>query len=236
MRLLTFVPFFILCSIGIANESLPWIPGNHDGREPEFIASFLPENPIILEAGGHYGEDTERLSLKWPKGLIYTFEPNPEAYTRLEAIGKYYNNIKTFPFGIFSHTGYYTFNLNPLTDGSSSLFNDNKVPGVTWYQDTPITVFCKNLDEWAEENGVTHIDYMWLDMEGAEYLTLLHAPKILDTVSVISTEVNFREFRKGMAQFSDIAPFLISKGFTLYKIWGNLDWQGTAIFIRNPSD
>jgi len=81
------------------------------------------------------------------------------------------------------------------------------------------------------ENHITHIDYMWLDMEGAELIALKSSSRILSTVKVISTEVNFKEYRKGMALFEEFNSFLLNSGFILHKIWGTYG-QATAIYIR----
>ncbi len=211
---------------------MPWAYQAKHGDELDLVSIFLPKNPIILEAGGHYGEDTVIMAKKWPHGTILSFEPNPYAFKQLRNVTKEFPNIRIYPLGLFSKTGAYTFNVNTITDGSSSLFDDNHMPEVTWYNDTQIRVHCVNLDEWASRHKIKRIDYMWLDMEGAEFEVLAAAPKILGTVRAISTEVNFREFRKNMAQFEQIRTLLESQGFTLYKIWGIPDWQGTAVFIR----
>lgn len=236
--------FFLICflffSVKIvanaqSSEDLPWAAEGIHGSELALVFPFLSENPNILEAGAHYGEDTVILSRKWPKGTVYAFEPCPHSFQMLKSSTQDFKNVKIFPFGLFSTTGRVKFNINVITDGSSSLFSDNHIPGVTWYRDSPTLIYCMNLDEWAASEDVDHIDYMWLDMEGAELAMLTAAPKILNTVRAISTEVNFREFRKGMAQFADMRAFLERNGFTLYKIWGVRDWQGTAVFIRDKN-
>ena len=33
-----------------------------------YIAQFLPQNPIIIEAGAHRGTDTIAMSRHWPQG------------------------------------------------------------------------------------------------------------------------------------------------------------------------
>lgn len=207
---------------------------NAHGKELDFVYPLLPENPIILEAGAHYGEDTIILSTRWPKGTIYAFEPNPKAFEKLKKAVKDYSNINIFPFGLYSKTGDYPLWVPPENDGTASLLKDNELPESTaWYHgEKPITIFCMNLDQWASQEGVDRIDYMWLDMEGTELQMLNSAPKILKTVKVISTEVNFREFRKGMCQFSEVSAFLEKNGFKLSKLMGTPDWQATALFIK----
>jgi FkbM family methyltransferase len=210
---------------------LPWLPGGHDGVELDIVSKFISDNPVILEAGAHYGEDTIKMISKWPRAKIYAFEPCPDSFKKLKLQVKNCPQIKIYSFGLFDKTGNYTFYVNALNDGSSSLLEDSHKTS-TVYKDTPITIMCKNLDEWAQEEKVSAIDYMWLDMEGAEYYVLSAAPKILSTVKVISCELNFQEFRTGMTQFETLKSFLEAQGFVLYKIWGSSSVQATGIFVK----
>jgi len=225
-------PFFAVCFfpfLASALEHLPWIPGCH-GTELEIVHPFLPEAPLILEAGAHYGEDTLGFLRIWPDAEVFAFEPYAEYFFQLEKAVSTAPSVHAYPFGLYSETGFYEFHVSAKWDGASSLFESNSE--AIDYADEKTTVLCKNLDEWAEEEGVERIDYMWLDMEGAELEMLRAAPRILSRVTAISTEVNFQKFRKGTAQFQEMLDFLESAGFTLFKIWGSPDWQATAVFIR----
>lgn len=220
-----------------AIDDLPWVKDGHPGLELEIVRPFLPEDPVILEAGGHYGEDTVVMAKKWPSSTIYTFEPCPTYYSRLEQTVASFPNIHSFPFGLYSKTGEHVFHVSRNWDGASSVLEDNYLP-VTIYDDYQIMVYLKNLDEWAKETHIDHIDYMWLDMEGAELAVLKSSPEILKNVRAISLELNYREFRKGMPHFQEVKDFLCGQGFTLYKIWGLQGgepgtWQSTGVFIRS---
>lgn len=232
--------FLFLCSLAIQSsyvacelDDMRWDSDRKHGDELQIVLPFLPENPVILEAGAHYGEDTVILSNLWKNGFIYAFEPCWSSFLILQEKTKDLSNVKIFSVALFSESGFFPFNVNLASDGSSSLLDDNHMPEVTHYQDSPTMVYCINLDEWAEIHGVNCIDYMWLDMEGVEWHVLSEAPKILQTVKAISTEINFREFRTGMSMFSDLRQLLENSGFTLYKTWGTPNWQGTAVFIRS---
>jgi len=216
---------FSVCAL----EDLPWTTGTH-GSELEIVRPFLPEDPVILEAGAHYGEDTLAFIHHWPGATVYAFEPYCEYFFQLQKAVSKEPGIEIFPYGLYSKTGFYDFHVSATWDGASSLFASSEGP--VEYFDMMTTVLCKKLDEWAEEEQVDRIDYMWLDMEGAELEMFKGAPQILQTVRAISTEVNFRQFRKGMAQFPEMKDYLEKAGFTLFKIWGSPDWQATAVFIR----
>lgn len=195
------------------------------------LSPFLPENPRILEAGAHSGEDTVLLGGYWPKGHIFAFEPVEKFYNNLlENLRKHkISNVSSFPIGLFSTSGERTFYYSQNCGGASSFLPDH---GVVEYNDMTLTLPCKNLDEWANEHGVDSIDFMWLDMEGGEYYMLSTAPKILSTTRVILSEINFREFRTGSTQYETLKTFLEEQGFVLHMIWGSPYWQATGLFVR----
>lgn len=197
----------------------------------ELVAPYLPSHPYILEAGAHSGEDTIIIAKRWPKSAVFAFEPVPKFYDNLINKVKDHNlcNVIAYPLGLFTTTGPHTFYYSQKCGGASSFLPDN---GVVEYDDITVTLPCKNLDEWAQENWIGHIDFMWLDMEGAEYYVLSSSPTILSTVKVILTEINFREFRKGSTQYSVLKEYLESQGFKLVKIWGSPSWQATGLFIK----
>lgn len=235
IKLLLFplIVFYFLSNCPIDINSLPWVSSGKDGDELRWVKQFLPDEPIILEAGACGGEDTINFPKIWPKCTVHAFEPVPSFFENLKKYVGNIQNINLYPFGLFTKTGTYSFYLcqGQTPGGASSLFPSADLPE-SKYDERPVTIFCKNLDEWAQENNIKFIDYMWLDMEGAEYYVLSSAPRILKTVKVISCELNFREFRKGMPQFEDLYNFLINEGFILYKIWGSPTWQAIGIFMR----
>lgn len=230
-----FLLFIIHLNTIVSNNqsALPWDHNGYHGLELNLIGQFLPFDPVILEAGAHRGEDTTNFIRRWPTATVYAFEPCPAYFTELRQKTSDYKNIHIFPIGLFSKTGHYTFNVSKNWDGASSLLEDNHLSNGLNYEDHAIEVYCENLDEWAQKNNVSHIDYMWLDMEGAELYMLNSAPTILNTVRVISCEINFLEFRKGMTIFQDLHDFLLKNNFTLYKIWGSPVGQATGIYVKN---
>lgn len=196
------------------------------------IRPFLPEDPILLEAGSHGGQDSVALAKSWPKGTLLAFEPVQKfvEYTQKSLIDHKINNARVMPYALSPINGRQTFYYSNTIGAASSLLPNN---GLCDYQDTVIEVECVNLDDWARKNNINHIDFMWLDIEGSELHVLKSCPTILKTVQVIITEVNFKEFRKDSTQCIDLCNFLTKNGFHLYKIWGSPTWQGTALFIRS---
>jgi FkbM family methyltransferase len=222
-------------------DDLPWITA-HDSEQIAYAAPFLPENPIILEAGVGDGEDSCRMKKKWPNATIYGFEPHPMLFSIAQKNTAHLQGVTLYPYALGDTHSTKTFYTSAKIPLASSLLQDNldyiDIPsdighnGVN-YQDTPITVSCTTIDQWAHEMNITAVDYIWLDTEGYELPILMHAQTILPKVRALSLEVNFKEFRLGMTQFSELYEFLTQQGFVLQYIWGRADWQGVALFVNS---
>lgn len=233
----------IFCSKAVGNDPYPW---RFEGIALEFreapldiIQEFLPPNPVIFEAGGHYGSDTIILSERWPEGRIISFEPNPHAFEKLLTLSKEKSNIFPYPLAVANFNGkgvfhicYGTYGSDPQFEGASSLLPAAEYMKIH-YQGPKIMVNCVVLDDWCKSKQVDHIDFIWLDLEGMELQVLKSSPEILKNISVIYTETNLQKFRIGMTQYNELKEFLEKAGFRLLAHWYQENLQGNAIFIRD---
>ncbi len=201
------------------------------------VSRHIPSNPIILEAGGHIGEDTERMAQFWPGGIIHTFEPSPTSYAALEKKTGSLCNVFRYQYALTDYIGTADFYLSPDNPGASSI-----LPPADWFtlytfEKEPITVNCTTIDEWAAKQNVDHIDFMWLDMEGNELKALLASPKLLKTVKVIYIELNNKEFRTGTPHYSTVKRWLESQGFKSHgetRAYHKGEWwQSDVLFVKS---
>lgn len=197
------------------------------------VKTFLPDNPSIIEAGSHYGEDTEKMASLWPNRTIYAFVPFPHSFNLTQEKAKKFSNVLCYQYALG--------NKNEIVvatsgDGASSLLNPNSIldPYIAFDQ-KPIKVESIILDTWAKNNNVTKIDFMWLDMEGYELAALKASPEIGSTVKAIYTEVNFQEFREGNCFYDEIKQWLGQQGFKeeWTRFWSvdSMSWQGNVLFV-----
>lgn len=69
--------------------------------------------------------------------------------------------------------------------------------------------------DWAQQNNVSHLDMLWLDMQGYELNVLKSlSPELLSTVKVIHTEVGFIEAYEGQPTYPVVKQWLEEQGFT----------------------
>jgi len=196
------------------------------------LKKILPENPIIIEAGAQFGEDTVWMSELWSAGTIYAFEPSPISFMELEKIAAKANNIVAVPLALSDKKGYFSFYL---AGGASSLLKPQDSFNTDYFHsdlDHPITVQTITLNEWAYQNNVETIDFMWLDMEGNELNALKGSLSLLKKVKLIYTEVNLQRFWHDCVVYEELKAWLEEQGFA--AIWQYIvpNWHGNILFIN----
>ncbi len=196
----------------------------------------LPNNPIILEAGGHIGQDTQWMAQLWPNGTIHVFEPHPDCLKILQTRTEKFKNVLLYPIALSNIIGEVSLFLDGGDGGASSLLKPlDHINKAYFHCDLkkPYSVTCTTVDEWAKSNKVSTIDFFWIDVEGNELQLLEGASKLLDQVRVIYTEVNLREFWHNCTMYSELKTWLKKKGFT--ETWSDLapNWNGNVVFIND---
>lgn len=203
--------------------------------EKEYIAKFLPQKPVIVDAGAHTGKDSCEMARLWPHSIIYAFEPVPEVYARLVNNCKKYTNIYCSQLALAAHNGTASLYVSSgSSDGSSSLLKpkDHLIDHPQVQFNDHIIISTNTLDAFAQEHGISHIDFLWLDLQGAELLVLQASPKILKTVQVIYTEVNLHELYEKCALYNEYKAWLESEGFVAVR--EEIPWKdaGNVLFVR----
>lgn len=199
------------------------------------LKRYLPKNPIILDGGAHDGRTSMELSNYWPEGLVYAFEPVPDLYNSLLIRIKSQTNITPFKLALGESVGIQKIYISQgRGDGSSSLLKPTghlqHFPDVTFQKEANVNV--TTLDVWAQENNVSHIDLLWLDLQGMELQVLKASPKILKTVRAILTEINFTTLYEGNALYPVFRQWLAEQGFV--EVYKELQHHtfGDALFVR----
>jgi FkbM family methyltransferase len=200
------------------------------------LKKYLPHNPVIIDCGSHDGSDSIELAKLFTGASIHSFEPVNELYNRLVKNTNTYENITCYSIALADKNGSMNFYISEGgSDASSSLLEPkehlNDHPDT--YFSKKVDVVTKTLDTWAIENAIEGIDMLWLDMQGYELKMLKASEFILNTVSVIHTEVSTRETYKEVAQYNELKSFLEAKGFSAKVEAIPKGWDmGNVLFVR----
>ena len=151
-------------------------------------------DPIIVDVGGNIGITTQYFREHAKK--VYTIEPSEENFEALKANKENngWDNVEIFKYAISNMDGTTTLRRNKHNHTMNSITNvyneQSKGPEETVETKTFATFF--------KENNITHVDFMKMDVEGAEELILPskdfeEASKIIDNIEI---EFHFPDFTK----------------------------------------
>ncbi len=80
------------------------------------------------------------------------------------------------------------------------------------------TLNMDTLDNILKERKITKVDFLKMDIQGAEFIALQGAIETLKQVTYLTLETAFHQYNRGGAPFTDINLFLEEMGFRLYDI------------------
>jgi len=208
----------------------------------DVLKQFLPENPIIVEAGAFDGSDTQKMVQQWPQSTIHAFEPLPEIYERLTQNTRDLKNVHRYPFALSKNnqTALFYISENPTKPGIASQAGSLHAPKERLELSPLIfprttTVQTVTLDTWANENAIQSIDLLWLDTQGHEIEILQAAPKTLPNIRVVLAEVAFGENYADQPVYEDVVTWMVNHGFEhVGRDFANKtkSFFGNALFVK----
>jgi len=188
---------------------------------------------ILFDVGACEGEESIRYSKIFPFSSIYIFEPLPKNQIHIiENISKYnFENLNLIPFAVSDEDGEAEFyvssghpeNLSTDLDWdfgnkSSSLLSPEKSNNPSWLSfEEKIQVETIKLASFSKKNEISEVDFMHMDVQGAELKVLKGANEFIKNIKAIWLEVSDIELYKNQPLRIDIEEFMISNGFDLIK-------------------
>ncbi len=193
-----------------------------------FLLGSIPA-PVLFEIGACEGEDSIRYSRLFPAGRIFAFEPLPANQAIIRAnYAKYGTRAELVPVALSDRAGTAVFHVSAgrpadLFSGedwnygnkSSSLLPPAAAEPMHGWIRFPesITVSCETVDGFCAARGIARIDFIHLDVQGAEGLVLEGARAMLPRLRAIWLEVSSQELYRGQKLRGDIEAILRGAGF-----------------------
>jgi len=180
----------------------------------EKFCTFKPSN--VFEIGANYAQDAEYLRKRFglKESDIYIFEPHSAI---IKAVRELYN-FNTYDLAISNHNGRAMFHAIDIENneyrnsGISSLKRGLTTDSRNFID---IEVEVVRMDAFIRENEIGSIDFLKLDVEGANYEVLEGFGDELSRVKAIQVEGEYRQYWEGQKLYWDIEQLLKQNNFEL---------------------
>lgn len=225
-----------LCFRDHIQQHLLWY-GHYEQKELELAGKLIPLNGVVIDAGANFGYHSLWFSRFCTKGNVYAFEPSPPLWVQLVA------HLKLNPAATIQPQ----HRALDATNGEQKFFvakQDNT--GMGGFVDTGnasgtvVQVPCIRMDDFISEKGITSIDLVKIDVEGAEIRVLKGMRHILQAIRpIVMVECSSATLAYHGEKLSTLyevmnsygyLPFEAVDGLTLRKIQGVKDLS-LAFFI-----
>lgn len=161
-----------------------WIPIARPGLQAlEYYRCYVPrDGDVVYDVGGELGLETEQFALlTGPAGRVHVFECNPDHSAGLEALSRLHPQVVLHAVACWNATSTLRF-FPGRTPGSGTLVEDVTGQHGQDLSDPdrePIQVPALPMDRVWEANGRHRVDFLKMDIEGAEIEALEGAPELL---------------------------------------------------------
>lgn len=196
-----------------------------------WIKKYLPKrNRVIFDVGANIGQFAWLAKTMSPKAHVYCFEPN--TYQQLAENISHFENIHIIPIAVGHECNF-----------NASMFIPEKSPALgsllqrpiffTWHEHAIIEkqITMATLDNFCENNNITRIDYLKIDVEGYELNVLKGTENMMKKGLIRAGQFEFGEtFRDAGVTLKEVVNFLNSNQFLVFE--GNIEEKN----LINASD
>jgi len=225
--------------------------------EKELKALFgRNERLLFMDIGACTGEDSIRYSNLFPKAKIISFEPLPG---NIEIMRKHIGQFKkegqikivqlalsdvngTSKFFVSGGTPYKDIPDHQFTqlipkewNKSSSLLKPSSLmkKEIPWIEfNHEINIETRRLDDYMNEKNIAKVDFIHMDVQGAELLVLQGMGKFLQNVKLIWLEVENVQLYENQPLKKQINEYLCNLNFKMLKDTSISQSSGDCLYIN----
>jgi len=200
----------------------------HGYYEPDtvrLVEALLQKDMVVLDVGAHVGQYSLIASrLVGEGGEVHSFEPDPQTFDWLEsnARANRLRNVTLNQTAVASDQGPRRLHFSKVRDtGSNSLVEQKDYSRSGRWCVVP----CTTLDAYASANGLSRIDFIKADVEGAELGMLQGARGILGAAEPPVLLLEFEEERQRAfgSSCARLAEELDRYGYSLWNVDDRLE-------------
>jgi FkbM family methyltransferase len=182
-------------------------------------------NPVILDIGAHIGSVARRYRQLFPLASIYCFEPFPQSFQELVKNLKGDTRVFCHRTAVSEKKGTAVLNAN-FSSATNSLLTTDKRGASFWGEgllntQSQVEVSTTTVDTICLETGISHVDILKMDVQGAEFSVLMGARDALshERVSLVYTELITCPTYEGQHRLHEYLAYLDSFGYEFLDLF-----------------
>lgn len=185
---------------------------------------FLGNNPVIIDAGSNKGHFIDVVLEEYKDNCtIHAIEPNDKLRSFTEIKFEYFTNITYYQYPFYKESSVLQFHyFENFNNELSSIYNGGK----DW-DGLPIktkSVQCVTLDDYCAMKNIDSIDYLKIDVEGADLDVLIGSSGMMGKIGIIQIEYS-EHWRRGGHTFKEMFDFANKHGYSIYRYEAKNFWK-----------
>lgn len=204
---------------------------NELSGEYRVLRILAKNNPkVVFDIGANVGNWTKKLKQYSPKSVVYSFEPIPQTFETLCRNLKEEKMVYPHQIALSDREGTLEFNFYPSNSYFSSIY---KTTFDSNFQTLSVNTISG--DTFCDEQNIDEIDFLKIDVEGAENKVLVGFLKRIKEGKIKAIQFEYGpqnvESRFLLKDFYDL---LERNGYRIGKIYPTwIDWSGYSIEKEN---
>jgi len=188
--------------------------------EYDVMKHFIRDNDIVFDAGANEGYWTSNVFFMHQPEKIYAFEPIPTLVELFNSTTKHLGNVELCTLALSNKTELDTFYYYTHEFGvHSSLYDRPRVQAMFNSIPLKVTVQKVTLDEFCSERSITHIDFLKIDTEGAEFDILKGANELLKKHAIKHIQFEYgQSYYDTKILLKDVLKYLCQHNYVIFKI------------------
>jgi FkbM family methyltransferase len=188
---------------------------------------LFPNAKTLVDVGANIGQTAKTYRALFPQAEIWSFEPFPATFESLRrALTD--SRFHPQPIALSDEIGTTQLNLGAVTITNSMLRRETDTG-------SSIEIKTDTLDHFCSVHGISNIDILKVDVEGAEDRVFRGAQELFarGAVRAVFVEVYFKPVYYGMPLFWDLNSILSKQGFNLYGLYSLMPTHSGALSFGN---
>jgi FkbM family methyltransferase len=202
----------------IMGAAFYWM-GFHELNEWRFLNHYLKPDMVLADIGANQGEFVLFSAKRLTRGMVLAFEPVDFLSEQLKvniALNPF-TNIRTFAFGLSDAPARIPIYMGATGagehEGLATIFQSDQRN--RFIQEIELKVF----DEEVGAMGINRLDFLKIDVEGAELVVLKGSRKTIEKYRpAIMLEISEDTYRNAGYSVEDVKSFFHSLGYSLHLI------------------